>query len=294
MPSRRRFLQQSALMMSGAAWAAGEPEAMAESQALVAAAQAPAAQPASEFDVIIVGAGSSGCVLANRLTAHPQTRVPRDRGGRSGKPIRVHPVPGQMDVADRERRSTGTSRPSPNRARGPAGEVASRQGLRRVELDQRHGLCARPSVRASTRGPSTPVAAWSYRELLPRFRRPKTTARRVGISRERRCRVGLRHGRPHAGHLAFLEAARSVDFGAAPSGTSTAPARSRARASIRRTSARVAGIRQRPPFSCPSCARPNLTVVAEHAGAAPAGRRTPRDGDRGAAEWCPRTRARDA
>ena len=27
------------------------------------------------FDYIIVGAGSAGCVLANRLTAYPNTRV---------------------------------------------------------------------------------------------------------------------------------------------------------------------------------------------------------------------------
>ncbi len=35
----------------------------------------PAPEPASEFDFVIVGAGSSGCVLANRLTASGRLRV---------------------------------------------------------------------------------------------------------------------------------------------------------------------------------------------------------------------------
>jgi choline dehydrogenase len=200
-PNRRRFLQDSAVLVGSVAfWPEG------------AAGQNPASDP---FDFIIVGAGSSGCVVASRLTADPNVRVLLlEAGGPASHPQAANPgrwtslVGSEMDwqyTTEPEPALGGRRIPWPRgKALGGSSAINAMSYARghRAGYDEWAALAS---------------PAWSYRALLPVF-----------LKSERNSRGGSEfHGAggpwvvadtrdPHAGHLAFLEAARELGFDADP------------------------------------------------------------------------------
>lgn len=90
--------------------------------------------PATEFDYVIVGAGSAGCLLANRLSANPDHRVLLvEAGGKDDWFWIKIPVGYLYTIANPA--PTGASRPRPIRVwpaapfttRGAASSAAARR-----------------------------------------------------------------------------------------------------------------------------------------------------------------------
>jgi len=174
------------------------------------------AQSSSEFDYVIVGAGSSGCVVANRLSADPTVRVLLIE---AGEPYTNDPsitTPGRWVSLIGSRFDWGyATEPEPGlngrSLRWPRGRiVGGSSAINAMAYVRGHRLCFDGWAEEAGEW-------WSYRDVLPLFKRLEDNSR--GASQY--------HGiggplavtdttDPHAGHLAFLEAARQLGFDASP------------------------------------------------------------------------------
>jgi choline dehydrogenase len=174
-----------------------------------------AVRAADAVDYVVIGAGSSGCVIVNRLTADPQVRVLLLEAGGPDSDPRI-PVLGQWtSLSGSEIDWKYTTEPEPGlggrtvawprgKTYGGSSAISAAAYVRGHHLDFDHW--------AAEAG-----ADWSYHSVLPLFRLSEDNTRGAspyhGVGGPM---VVADTTDPHAGHIAFLEAAGEAGFRADP------------------------------------------------------------------------------
>jgi len=211
-----------------------------------------------QFDTVIVGAGSAGCALANRLSADPAHRVCLIEAGPEDRSPLIHIPAGMLGTI-------------PRRGLNWAFETEPQPGLggRRGYQPRGRALGGSSSINAMIymRGHRSDYddwaalgnPGWAYEDVLPLFRRSEDQQRGADVFHGSGGELSVSDlPSPHAASQAFVESAvraglsRNPDFNAA--GQDGAGLYQVTQRRGRRCSAAVAFLR-------PALGRPNLTVL---------------------------------
>ena len=106
-----------------------------------------------QADYVIVGAGSAGCVLAERLSAGGAEVVLLEAGGRDTNPL-IHVPAGVLRLITHPVVNWNYYTEPDEKIGGRVAALPARQGAGRVVLDQRHAVYPRQCCRLPTTGRS--------------------------------------------------------------------------------------------------------------------------------------------